>query len=245
MNTASRIGLFAIFLGACAAPQNYNHERAHARALAPLLNLASGPLFPAPSGPLSLQGDGGRPLNMFEVLERLSSLTNVTYSSDARITEQLKATPVALTQSGKVSGEDAYAWVESLLSQSGFTLAMLQQGKRPLVGVYSTASRPASAPPFLVVDVAQIDECRAHPALLVSMVVSLPHTDVRALGNSLRTLTQDNGPSMVTPVGTTKSVVIGGTGRYVADTVTMLLTVDQRAGEGKALDPNSPPPAGP
>jgi hypothetical protein len=236
MNTYACLASLILCLGACAAPQVSPQSEMQIAKREPVRIQV---LLPAPSGPLQLGADDGGALSMFEVLARLSRLTGVTFSSDEQVSEQLKHSPVALTQSAQVPAGDVYAWVESLLVQNGFVLGVLQQGKTPLVGVYSNLSRMPNEPPMLSVDIEQLDECRKHPALMVTTVVTLPNTEVRALGNSLRQLSPDTSKSFAIPVGTTNSIVLGGSGRHVADMVAMLRDIDERAARGQAVDPQS------
>jgi type II secretory pathway component GspD/PulD (secretin) len=188
------------------------------------------PLLPAPSGPLDVSAAAGAHLSLDELLARLSKLTGVTFSMDERVRGLLLHSSVALSQEKRVPVADVYPWVESILQQNGYSLAVLKSGESPLVGVYSPIGGSPSQPPSLAVDADHMDECRMHPALLVTTTVHLPHTDVRTLGNSLRAITSDpSAGSGIIPVGNTNSVILTGTGRNVADLVAMLRTIDEQS----------------
>jgi type II secretory pathway component GspD/PulD (secretin) len=193
-------------------------------------NTKPGALLPAPSGPLDLTVAEGSKLTLDELLARLSKLTGVTFSIEGGASELLKNDIVALSQNKRVPAADVYAWVESILQQNGYVLAVLHEGDVPLLGLYANRAPRSSQPTPISVPVEQIDECRAHPALYVTTVVHLPNTDVRTLANSLRGMANDAvGSSSIMPVGNTNNVILTGSGRNVADLVATLLQVDASA----------------
>ena len=196
-------------------------------------------LLPPPSGPLELGATAGTPLSLAQLLERLSKLTGVTFSPDNATAGRLKNATISLALETRVAPADVYPWVESLLQQNGFALALLEGGASKLVGVYYSSTPTQNPPPPLRIEASQLDECRAHPAFLFTTVLTLPHTDVRSLGNSLRILFPDTQSGGVIPVGTTNSVILNGNGRMVADLAWMLQSIDEKAGEAAAL-PKSP-----
>ena len=168
-------------------------------------------------------------LSLDALLSRLSQLTGVTYSAVPATKSRLGSTMVALSQDQRVPAAEVYPWVESLLQQNGFSLAVLENSGAPLVGVYSSAERPLD-PPAIHLDAAHLEECRIHPAIMFSTVLTLPNTDVRSLGNSLRILSPDSMSGGVIPAGTTNSVILSGSGRDVTELAGLLMRIEA---EGK------------
>ncbi len=195
-------------------------------------------LLPTPSGPLDLSVAQGANLSLDELLRRLSKVSGVTFSPSAPVAERLRNASVSLSQDKRITAAEVYPWIESILQQNGFTLAVLEGGSAPLVGVYSNSVPGQNAPAFNL-EADQVAECRAHPAFLFTVVLTLPHTDVRSLGNSLRILSPDTQSGGVIPVGTTNSIILTGNGRQVADLAAMLVTIDERAAQSAAA-PKSP-----
>lgn len=194
-------------------------------------------LLPTPTAPLDLSAPNGADITLEELLARLSKITNVTFSAGGNAGDRLKKTTVSLSQDKRFAIPEVYAGAESILQQNGFALALLEGGSAPLVGVYTNFG-PNQTPPATRIETERLDECRAHPAFLFTLVLTLPHTDVRSLGNSLRILSPDTQSGGVIPVGTTNSVILNGTGRQVAELAGLLRTIDDAAAVKKAEPPN-------
>lgn len=220
------LAVLAIGLGSCRTSES---GAASATSSASAPGAARDGLLPMPSGPLELSMSGGPGLSLDALLTRLSQLTGVTYSAVPATKARLGAAMVALSQDQRIPAAEVYPWVESLLQQNGFALAVLENAGAPLVGVYSGAERPLD-PPAIHVDAAQLEECRMHPAIQFSTVLTLPNTDVRSLGNSLRILSPDSMSGGVIPAGTTSSVILSGSGRNVTELAGLLMRIEA---EGK------------
>ena len=223
--SSSTLGLFA-----CAAPTVSSAPGLRAEVVSLSPHQA---LLPAPNGPLDLSSSEGNELTLAELLARLSKCTGVTFSTEDSTGDRLKKTAVVITPSKRVPAPEVYPWVESILQQNGYSLGVLKAGDAPLVGVYFNMAARLSNPPMITVEADCIEECRMHPALFVTTVVTLPNTDVRTLANSLRAISSDSPASMAIPVGNTHSVILAGSGQQVFNLVQMLKTIDAR----------TPPPA--
>ena len=223
------LALLALGLTSCRAAESSATATAGSTASR---DVARDGILPMPSGPLELTLAGATGISLDELLTRLSKLTGVTYSAVPTTKERLKATTVALSQDQRIPANEVYPWVESLLQQSGYSLAVLENAGAPLVGVYARGD-PNSRAPAINLDATQLHECRMHPATFFSTVLTLPDVDVRSLGNSLRILAPDTASGGVIPVGTTNSVILSATGRDVADLAAMLLNVQAEAKKKK------------
>jgi hypothetical protein len=96
------------------------------------------------------------------------------------------------------------------------------------------------------VDVGSIELCERRPATLFQTLLTLPHTDVRTLSNSMRSLVVDPNTFQVIPLGTSHSLILQGFGRQLADQVRMLRQVDAANAAAAASAPpeGSDGPAG-
>ncbi len=204
------------------------------------VNAAVG-ILPVPRGPLELFTGTGAGLTLRELTARLSNLTGVTYSMSDSTGKRMSKDLVTLSQDKPIPAAEVYPSVESILHQNGYMLAILEGGPAALVGVYWKAEPGRNAPSFKL-DAAHLEECRVHPATFFTTVLTLPDTDVRSVGNSLRILSPDSQTGGVVPVGMTSSVILSGTGREVADLAALLLKVKADARLGKpALAPVAAP----
>ena len=75
--------------------------------------------------------------------------------------------------------------------------------------------------------------------MIFRMAVHLPNTDVRQLSNSMRTLITDTNVQQMMPAGSSNSLVLIGTGQFLADTVSMFLAIDAAAGQSHAAPSES------
>lgn len=73
----------------------------------------------------------------------------------------------------------------------------------------------------------ELDKYAGQVATQITTVLHLPHTDVRSLGNSLRSLAPDS--QGVTPVGTTNSVILQGYASNVISLARILKLVDDES----------------
>ena len=202
---------------------------------------AAGLLPPARSAIEVAVGEQGGVPSLAVLLRQLTGSTGVNFTANASVRTALEQASCGLLASLSIPPAEAWVWVESLLENEGFSLGVLSADAPHLVAVYAQqrSSGDAWARVSMTVPSSQIEALADHPALLVSTVLELPHTDVRQLGNSLRGLTTDpTGQQTVIPVGNTNSVILSGTGRQVHQLVTMLREVD-------AAMARMPPPVAP
>ena len=84
----------------------------------------------------------------------------------------------------------------------------------------------------------ELDKYADQVATQVITVMHLPHTDVRTLGNSLRSFTSDpTGGQGVTPVGNTNSVILTGFASNVASLAHILRLVDEESAKDIGIQP--------
>jgi hypothetical protein len=171
---------------------------------------------------------GERALPLFDVVARLSAATGVVYSYDTPTEIALRKAVVQLSAPVRVEASEAYRWTEALLAQHGFRIAAVPGSEPPLATIGRVGFSPTLTSPLLVPS-ERVDFLREHPALLVTTTMSLPHVDVRTLGNSLRGITGNDRNGVVMPIANTSTILIQGDGAMVADLVVLLERVDALA----------------
>ena len=189
-------------------------------------------LFPAATGALEVvlddQGAGPSFLNLTRTYGVLTG-QHITFGEETKV--MLEAAKVQLDRSLVVPASDVQRIFEVMLRQSGFSLAVESAASPRVLRIRSLESTERSeikqASKLITAD--QLELARRHPALQFHVVVALPHSDVRQLGNSLRTMITDPVTTMLLPAGDSTSMVVGGFGDWVYEQVKMLQAMDAAA----------------
>jgi len=211
--------------------------------------------FPPASGKISVSVGPGEDMKLEKLLDEFSKTTGLTFLVPPETRMILQKTTTGLNRSVDIPATEVYPIVETILLQSDLTLVPLHAGEPHLASVCSLAAGPRGSLRNAAVSVpaAQIAVFARHPAVLVTTVVDLPHTDVRTLSNSLRTMFTDANTQQIIPVGNSNSLIITGFGANVASIVQMLQEVDETAKRQMAEDEKrrtdqdtrrAPPPPG-
>lgn len=194
---------------------------------------------------LALQG--GLETSLDQLVGMLAEATGIQFAIDPTTRAELQKTSAGLSSSINVPPDEAWRWVEGLLAHARFQLGMISNRPPQLLGVYSTPRQNEQPRPRAVfIGEGELDLCTEHPAFLYSVVLDLPHVDVRQLGNSLRGLNTDpSGIQSVLPVGNTNSLILTGSGADVANLAAMMRLVEDAARKLYEKAPGSGPGAGP
>ena len=211
-------------------------------ALAPLLSV---PLFvdPSPSAqapdwpfaapnaglsiPASNQSDSSG-WNMDRLLLEYGELTGTSFVWTAETRSILAGTPVPVEQAVEVPAANVHKIVETLVFQTGFVLSLANEYEPLLVTVHSIHSGRRNAQPFIV-DRDDLDRWNDHPAHLIQTVLTLNHTDVRTLTNSMRAMLTDANIQSIIPVGNTHSMILTGPAASVTRLAGLLHQINDEA----------------
>jgi hypothetical protein len=205
--------------------------------------LASGPsfpLFPPASGDLELAGPEEGTPSMLDLVLRYGELTGqvIGFSpSGSYETRKLMASdPVPFEGPVRVPAAEVQRFVETLLADN-YVLTIGHSQEPRIVFVYSlkTPARSMVRSQAISVPLEALAEVRAHPAVLFTTLVELPHSDVRTLSNSLRSLIVDPNLLTIIPLGG-HSLLVSGRGSEIASLVEHLLAIDAEQA------PSSPAP---
>jgi hypothetical protein len=187
-------------------------------------------ILPPASGSLHIAAGEGSP-TLEQLVNELSRLTGVTTSASEAVRLSLRNQRLALSGEVSIPPGEVYPWVEGLLDQHGFVVAVVSDRPPHLLAIQAKMPLPPDgAPgPFLSIPAERVADLSAHPALLVQTVVELPHLDVRMIGNSLRQLFVGEVSSGMLPVAQSSSMILAGTGRQVSGVYAMLREIDEKA----------------
>jgi type II secretory pathway component GspD/PulD (secretin) len=194
-------------------------------------------LFPAPSAGISIPDD----TKLEKLVAEFSKVTGITAIFDPETRMLLQKSTTGLNRAVDVPATEVYSFVESVLVQNDLYLTVLHERDPRLFSVHSrNPSRPMRETPLLVAskDVASFAQ---HPAILITTILDLAHTDVRTLANSMRTMFTDANTQQVVPVGNSNSLIVTGLGGNVASIARMLQEADESA---KRVEEATPRPAG-
>ena len=165
-------------------------------------------------------------LKLSDVLTELAACTGLVLAMGETTSGAMRSTHVDLSADVEVAPEEVYAFVEGILVAHRVFLGRLAATEPTLMGVFATLGRGMSPSPGSWMSVApeRLPLYVEHPALLIQTVVHLPGMDVRQATTSLRGLLSDASTQTMLAIGAS-SIVLRGSGRFVADTAAALQEV--------------------
>lgn len=202
--------------------------------------------FPVPKEGISIKAGTEGEMTLEDLAHEFSRVTgqNLLISRDTRA--MLRATSTGLNRSVEVPPQEVYPFVENILIGNDFVLTLRSDREPRLVELSSlnTGSQRGSLRNGAVfVPAKSIAAWSQHPAFLVTTVIDLPHTDVRTLSNSMRTMFTDAQTQQIIPVGNSNSLIIVGFANSVAAMVEMLTFVDDMSRKTMEEEMKKTPPA--
>jgi hypothetical protein len=198
--------------------------------------------FPAPKDGISIKvGAEGEP-RLEALLNDFSRVTGQTLIMTRDVRAAVQASPTGLSRSVDVPAQEVYPFVEAILAQNEFMFIPRSDREPRLLAVENLNSnrRNAIRSEAIFVPADQLAAWSRHPAILVTTVIDLAHTDVRTLSNSMRAMFTDQSTQLMIPVGNSNSILITATGSTVAHLVTMLKAVDDAS--AASIDEHNRPP---
>ncbi len=189
-------------------------------------------LFPLPSADMVVAvGEQGDSWTVMDMALDYGRLTNQHFIIDAETQGYLQNGGTGLRRSLVVRKADVQAVFEHVLEQNDFVLLVLRQQEPRLLSIVSlqTGSRNGIRASAMFVSAEDLESWGAHAAILITTVLHLPHTDVRQLSNSMRTMITDSNTQQMLPAGNSNSLVLTGFASNVAELVRMLRIVDEAA----------------
>lgn len=234
MSLALAPWLLPVVLASCASV-----APAASQSNAPAARNAPSDPFPPPAQGLAIRApnsEGAGP-TLDELLRGFGRATGNQILVAKSSVELLKHTPVGLLDAVELPPERVYPFVEAVLRQNGYALSLIDAHAPRLLALIDMSSGRSQPPNPRVwsVPAEQLEGYALHPALLIQTTLELPHTDVRQLANSLRSVQGGNSFLQIINAGSTGQVLLSGTAGEVWDCARMLLDMDAR--EGKRTPP--------
>jgi hypothetical protein len=199
-------------------------------------------LFPQPTTAISIAVGPGEDMKLEKLLDEFSKSTGLTLLIGPETRAVLQRSTTGLNRSVDIPASEVYPVVETILISNELVLLPMHDREPRIASVASLREgRGVLRNAAVFVLAKDITAYARHPAVLVSTVVDLPHTDVRTLSNSMRTMFTDANTQQIIPVGNSNSLILTGFGTNIASIVRMLQEVDEVAkrdmaeqGESKA-----------
>lgn len=221
------IGLVAIALALRAA----GATQAEAPQRAPVLGVAHEKLLLAP--------DEDGYVRLADVLRAFEAASGWTVAMDAETARLVDA--LRFYASGSIEAEPAEVarTVDALVAGMGFRWTVVRDAEPRVLGLHSmdTTARTMIRAEAPFVPIEELARYERFPGLILQTVLALPHTDVRTLSNSLRSMVVDPNLMQIIPVGNTDTLVLQGSGSALNDLVAMLRRVDETLAGSELAEP--------
>jgi hypothetical protein len=211
--------------------------------------------FPAATAGMQVTSADGVDMKLTKLLEEFSKVTGVALIMDPATRSEVSKASTGLNRSIDVPAAEVYPVVETILLQNGFGLIPVHDRDPRIVSLVSIGltTRGGTRGSAMFVSARDLEFYSRHPAVLVTTIVDMPHTDVRTLSNSMRTMFTDANTQQIIPVGNTNTLILTGFAGQLANIVQMLQVAEEssaraaaedekRRSEGEARRGGPPPP---
>lgn len=180
--------------------------------------------------------DGSSGLTLLNVMTAYGSVTGQRLAISEETREILGALPAPVDRATVVPAAEVQGFVEAMLRASYCVLTVDRTAEPRLVGVHSLEARSRSGirARAVLVTSDQIERMRAHPAVLFTTALDLPHLEVRQIANSMRTLIVDANTTQMLPAGNHTSMILVGFGPEIANRIEQLRAVDRASANARA-----------
>ncbi|QDV05252.1 Putative type II secretion system protein D precursor [Planctomycetes bacterium Poly30] len=192
-------------------------------------------LFPTPSGPMTLVVDDPENADTcWSMVEKYGELTGQHITAHSDTQSLLMQSPVHLDRNMTIPADEVQTTFEHILFARDFVLTPLKRDGMRLLEIQSlsTPARSNIRSAAIFLEPEDLHLAAAHPAMIFTTVVTLPHTDVRQVSNSMRTMITDANTQQLLPAGNSNSMVIVGIGQSLVGLADTLRTIDAAAADG-------------
>lgn len=182
------------------------------------------PLFAPATQELVLPEKG----TMQDVIDSYAKATGQTLVYSGETSHRLSKTQVVAIESVVAHTGEVQRVTEELAEYHGFLLVPLTYEEPRLVQVVSTEHGGFRAY-AIHVGAGQLDQVAKHTAVMFSTTITLPNSDVREVASTLRGELDDRELEYVIAAGNTQSLVLVGSGAFLAEKVRALQSIDAGA----------------
>ncbi|QDU67196.1 secretin N-terminal domain-containing protein [Engelhardtia mirabilis] len=181
-------------------------------------------------------------MSLLEFIKACEQATGLQFIVPKEASDELKNETVRMIGTKRIPKQDFYSFFQIIMFIHNF--ACVEVGAPPLTVtvIQSLASSNARTQgsirqKSIYVLPEELDGYADQPATLITTVVTLPHTDVRQLSNSLRSLITDQNTLNMVPAGNSDSLILQGFGSYIVQLAKLLFLIDQES----IIPPPDPP----
>lgn len=184
-------------------------------------------LFPPPKEGLTITVDrnSDKTMKLDAVVEEFSRVTGIAIQAPKDTQSTLRAVPTGLNRTVVVPPSEVYRIFETLLIANDFVLVHLSDAEPRIWRIQSLQGGPQVRQDATFIRESELELWAKHPATLVTVSLSLAHTDVRTLSNSMRTMFTDANTQQIIPIGS-NSLIVTGFAPNVAAIARLLHAVD-------------------
>lgn len=192
-----------------------------------------GPLF-APARKAMVLAGGGEDAVMtyYDLVEQYESLTDqvALFTEDTK--NVLRQRPLPANGELSIAPDRVQLAFESLMRSGDFVVIPPKTLDIPVFEIVNLSGMGRSniRSRTTMIDSGQLDLADAHPAVLFTVSIDLPNTDVRQLSNSMRTMITDANVQQMLPAGNSHSMVLVGFGDQIGGFARTLRLIDEAAG---------------
>lgn len=189
-------------------------------------------LFPVPSAALEINLAADATPSLYDVLLRFEQGAAHHLHMSARTRQALQALDTGLSSSVRVSPEESYSFISSLLSGAGFQMAELRSQEPRLLTILDLKSdeREQGRGFAVAIELADLPRYERFPAVLVETTLNLERLDARQAANSMRGTLSDHRLQQLLPISES-SMLLVGTGPQVSGWVKHLRGADAAVAE--------------
>ncbi len=194
--------------------------------------------FPAPTAGIQVTSADGVDMKLTKLLDEFSKVTGVALIMDPATRSEVSKASTGLNRSVDVPAAEVYPVVETILLQNGFGLVPVHDRDPRIASLvaFGAGARGGVRGSAMFVPARDLDFYSRHPAVLVTTVLDMPHTDVRTLSNSMRTMFTDANTQQIIPVGNTNTLILTGFAGQLANIVQMLQVAEESSARAAAED---------
>ncbi|MBL8857386.1 MAG: hypothetical protein JNL28_02620 [Planctomycetes bacterium] len=184
---------------------------------------------------------GADALTLEQFVKQCQEVTGINFTYTIETAAQLGRLPLRMYGNKTIPKSDFYPFFQIMMIINDYVCTKIGPDHLAVVLIQSTqpqGNRGAGVRKDAVYVLASdLDKYTDQPAVPITTVVDLPHTNVRDLSNSMRQMFTDPTSQQIIPVGNSNSLIITGFGSNVVSIVRMLKFVDDASSVTNLVSP--------
>lgn len=208
-----------LLLALCVCTFGCKSAADHAGTVSPTLQ------FPTPAHGFTIPSAGPDGWTMERLVLEYGRASDQRFLFDSNVLTALKEASVPINAELMLTSSNMHSVVETFMVEAGFSFTVLREDDPRLIGVGTRETASGVVP---LVQLAELDEWRAHPAYVVRTVLVLEFCDIEYVADSLKANLADLGQEQIIPLDSADSLLLQGPAPWVAELAGILLEVNER-----------------